>query len=106
MNPNPSRFPSNKKEKWAGEMAQCLRALAALPKVLSSNPSNYMVAPNPPPPGKSWSYKMAQYVKCFLDNHGDPSLGLDMVAYVCNPRSGEQNRLIPELASSSRLAKW
>jgi hypothetical protein len=49
---------------------------------------------------------MAQYVKCFLDNHGDPSLGLDMVAYVCNPRSGEQNRLIPELASSSRLAKW
>ena len=30
----------------AGEMAQCLRALAALPEVLSSNPSNHMVAHN------------------------------------------------------------
>ena len=28
----------------AGEMAQCLRAQTALPKVLSSNPSNHMVA--------------------------------------------------------------
>jgi hypothetical protein len=27
----------------AGEMAQQLRALTALPKVLSSNPSNHMV---------------------------------------------------------------
>jgi hypothetical protein len=36
---------SNKKG-WprAGEMAQRLRALAALPEVLSSIPSNYMVA--------------------------------------------------------------
>jgi len=30
----------------AGEMAQQLRALAALPEVLSSIPSNYMVAQN------------------------------------------------------------
>jgi hypothetical protein len=27
---------------WAGEMAQQLRALTALPKVLSSNPSSHM----------------------------------------------------------------
>jgi len=34
--------------KWrgAGEMAQRLRALATLPEVLSSNPSNHMVAHN------------------------------------------------------------
>jgi hypothetical protein len=31
-----------------GEMAQWLRTLTALPKVLSSNPSNYMVAYNHP----------------------------------------------------------
>jgi len=31
---------------WAGEMAQRLRALTALPEVLSSNPSNHMVAHN------------------------------------------------------------
>jgi hypothetical protein len=31
---------------WAGEMAQWLRALTALLKVLSSNPSNHMVAYN------------------------------------------------------------
>jgi hypothetical protein len=30
----------------AGEMAQRLRVPTALPKVLSSNPSNYMVAHN------------------------------------------------------------
>jgi hypothetical protein len=30
----------------AGEMAQWLRALTALPKVPSSNPSNHMVAHN------------------------------------------------------------
>jgi hypothetical protein len=30
----------------AGEMAQQLRALTALPKVLRSNPSNHMVAHN------------------------------------------------------------
>jgi hypothetical protein len=30
----------------AGEMAQWLRAQTALPKVLSSNPSNHMVAHN------------------------------------------------------------
>jgi hypothetical protein len=32
----------------AGEMAQQLRVLAALPEVLSSNPSNHMVAHNHP----------------------------------------------------------
>ena len=31
---------------WAGEMAQRLRALPALPKVLSSIPSNHMMAYN------------------------------------------------------------
>jgi hypothetical protein len=30
----------------AGEMAQRLRALTALPEVMSSNPSNHMVAHN------------------------------------------------------------
>jgi len=33
-------------ETRAGEMAQQLRALTALPEVLSSNPSNHMVARN------------------------------------------------------------
>jgi hypothetical protein len=32
----------------AGEMAQQIRALTALPKVLSSNPSNHMVVYNHP----------------------------------------------------------
>ena len=32
----------------AGEMAQQVRALTVLPKVLSSNPSNHMVAHNHP----------------------------------------------------------
>ena len=32
--------------KWTGAMAQWLRALTALPKVLSSIPSNHMVAHN------------------------------------------------------------
>jgi len=31
---------------WAGEMVQWLRALTAHPEVLSSNPSNHMVAHN------------------------------------------------------------
>jgi len=31
---------------WAGEMAQWLRALTVLPEVLSSIPSNHMVAHN------------------------------------------------------------
>jgi hypothetical protein len=31
---------------WAGEMAQRVRALTALWKVLNSNPSNHMVAQN------------------------------------------------------------
>jgi hypothetical protein len=35
-------------ENRAGEMAQWVRALTALPKVLSSNPSNHMVAHNHP----------------------------------------------------------
>jgi hypothetical protein len=33
-----------KQKKRAGEMAQQLRALTALPEVLSSTPSNHMVA--------------------------------------------------------------
>jgi hypothetical protein len=36
------------KKNGAGEMAQWLRALTVLPKVLSSNPSNHMVAHNHP----------------------------------------------------------
>jgi hypothetical protein len=35
-----------KAELWAGEMAQQLRALTALPEVQSSIPSNHMVAHN------------------------------------------------------------
>lgn len=31
---------------WAGEMAQGLRTLTAFPEVLSSTPSNHMVAHN------------------------------------------------------------
>jgi hypothetical protein len=37
-----------KTESLAGEIAQQVRALTALPKVLSSNPSNHMVAHNHP----------------------------------------------------------
>jgi hypothetical protein len=37
-----------KKVSRAVEMAQQVRALTALPKVLSSNPSNHMVASNHP----------------------------------------------------------
>jgi hypothetical protein len=37
-----------KKVPGAGEMAQWVRALTALPEVLSSNPSNHMVAHNHP----------------------------------------------------------
>jgi hypothetical protein len=33
---------------WAGEITQWVRALTAFPKVLSSNPSNDMVAHNHP----------------------------------------------------------
>jgi hypothetical protein len=35
-----------KRDHWAGEMAQWLRTLTALPEVLSSNPSNHVVAHN------------------------------------------------------------
>jgi hypothetical protein len=38
--------PSTRKKEGAGKMAQRLRALTALLKVLSSNPSNHMVAHN------------------------------------------------------------
>jgi hypothetical protein len=41
-------FYSSKQGSWAGEMAQQLRALTALPEVLSSIPSNHMVAHNHP----------------------------------------------------------
>jgi hypothetical protein len=39
-------FHSKDTGNWAGEVAQRLRALTALPKVLSSNPRNHMVAHN------------------------------------------------------------
>lgn len=35
---------------------------------------------------------MAQCVKCLLDKHEDPSLGMDMVAYVCNLGSWKQRQ--------------
>jgi hypothetical protein len=37
-----------KEKLWAGAMAQWLRALTVLLKVLTSNPSNHMVAHNSP----------------------------------------------------------
>ena len=40
--------PTRNTTQGAGEMAQQVRALTALPKVLSSNPSNHMVAHNHP----------------------------------------------------------
>jgi hypothetical protein len=43
---------------WAGEMAQGLRALIALLKVLSSNPSNHMIAHN-----YLYSYSVLIYIK-------------------------------------------
>jgi len=44
---NKQESPTNKSEGLgAGEMAQWLRALTALPEVLSSNPSNHMMAHN------------------------------------------------------------
>jgi ethanolamine utilization cobalamin adenosyltransferase len=46
---NQNQKPKKNKQKTvsgAGEMAQCFRALTALPEVLSSIPSNYMVAHN------------------------------------------------------------
>jgi hypothetical protein len=49
LTPNLELFKSRRK--WAGEMvksSQWLRALTALPEVLSSNPSNHMVAHNHP----------------------------------------------------------
>jgi hypothetical protein len=50
---------SSKNMNRAGEMAQRLRALtAALPKVLSSNPSNHMVAHN-----HLYSYSVLIYIK-------------------------------------------
>jgi hypothetical protein len=41
-------FFKKKNKARAGEMAQWLRAPTVLPKVLSSNPSNHMVAHNQP----------------------------------------------------------
>jgi hypothetical protein len=42
------RKERKRKKRRAGEMAQWLKALTALPKVQSSNPSNCMVAYNHP----------------------------------------------------------
>jgi hypothetical protein len=44
----PLRKTFLKADEGAGEMAQWLTAPTALPKVLSSNPSNHMVAHNHP----------------------------------------------------------
>jgi hypothetical protein len=44
MTINKNKTTKIKKFPGAGEMAQGLRAPTALPKVLSSNPSNHMVA--------------------------------------------------------------
>ena len=41
-----STHGNQKKELRAGEMTQHVRAPTALPKVLSSNPSNHMVSHN------------------------------------------------------------
>jgi hypothetical protein len=42
-----SRNDNKERQCWgAGEVVQWLRALTALPKVLSSNPSNHMVTHN------------------------------------------------------------
>jgi hypothetical protein len=41
-----SEMGLEKENTGVGEMAQGLRAVTALPKVLSSNPSNHMVAHN------------------------------------------------------------
>jgi hypothetical protein len=40
------KLPNINLDIWAGEMAQWLRALTALPEVLSSNPSNHMTTHN------------------------------------------------------------
>jgi hypothetical protein len=52
---------------WAGEMAQWLRALFALPEVLSSIPSNLMVAHNHlkwgPMPSSAMQVNMQIYIK-------------------------------------------
>jgi hypothetical protein len=45
---NTGKLNHQDSEYRAGEMAQQVRALTALPKVLSSNPSNHMVAHNHP----------------------------------------------------------
>jgi hypothetical protein len=42
----PCKLKTKQNKNRAGEMVQRLRALAALPKLLSSNPSNHMVAHN------------------------------------------------------------
>jgi hypothetical protein len=45
--PIPDFFKTKQnKTSWAGEMTQWLRALTALPEVLSSIPSNHLVAPH------------------------------------------------------------
>jgi hypothetical protein len=44
----PVSFKARKCQAWAGEMAQRLRALTALPEVLNSIPSKHMVVHNHP----------------------------------------------------------
>jgi hypothetical protein len=49
---------TNKTKQNAGEMAQRLRALTVLPKVLSSNPSNHMMVYN-----HLYNYSVLIYIK-------------------------------------------
>jgi hypothetical protein len=44
--PHKIKFKNENKQAGAGEMVQWVRTLTALPKVLSSNPSNHMVTHN------------------------------------------------------------
>jgi hypothetical protein len=48
MSKNSYKSVKKSRKRGAGEMAQWLRVPTALPKVVSSNPSNHMVAHNHP----------------------------------------------------------
>jgi hypothetical protein len=52
-----------KTQSWAGEMAQWVRAMTALQKILSSNPSNHMAAYNQPPLMRSDALFCLLYLK-------------------------------------------
>jgi hypothetical protein len=60
MNKAIERNSVSKQPTRTGDMTQRLRALTALPKVLSSNPSNHMVAHNYPLPDLTPSSGMSE----------------------------------------------